>query len=270
MSEKIITDISEIEKIEISEKDLPDVISEQFAAIIEIDKRIKEAEISCNVAKEAADKMTAAKMINKKEAINTTQDAVRSLAEAQATLSNAQKMLFENQQKMADGMRYLLVLGASNIAMNRVVISELESKLKQASREQLSAKAREELVGVIKLLREQESVFSKQERMSEQIKAQGQEIKEIHTVDALQNETDKIHDTLIAENASKNEDQDEQIKAGVNKDIEQDDKIKRQEGVDKQHDEQLKKIKRIAQSGLCIAICALIIAIIGLFLWFFS
>ena len=49
-------------------------------------------------------------------------------------------------------MRYLLVLGASSIAMNRVVIAELEAKLKQATKEQLSEKAREELIGVIKLL----------------------------------------------------------------------------------------------------------------------
>ena len=40
MSEKNITDLSEIENINISEEDLPDVISEQFEAIVDIDKRI--------------------------------------------------------------------------------------------------------------------------------------------------------------------------------------------------------------------------------------
>ena len=161
MSEKNITDLSEIENINISEEDLPDVISEQFEAIVDIDKRIIEAENRCATAKETADKMILAKALNQKDAINATQDAVRSLAEAQTALSEAQRMLFENQQKMADGMRYLLVLGASSIAMNRVVIAELEAKLKQATKEQLSEKAREELIGVIRLLRDQESAFSR-------------------------------------------------------------------------------------------------------------
>ena len=266
MSEKNITDLSEIENINISEEDLPDVISEQFEAIVDIDKRIVEAENRCATAKETADKMILAKALNQKDAINATQDAVRSLAEAQTALSEAQRMLFENQQKMADGMRYLLVLGASSIAMNRVVIAELEAKLKQATKEQLSEKAREELIGVIKLLREQESAFSKQDRMSDQIKTHGREIETIHRVDALQDETDKKHDSLIAENASKNVEQDKQIAAGVKKDVEQDSEIQRQQNVDRQHDEQLKKIKTLAWVGIGIAVCALIVAIIGLIL----
>ena len=255
--------VTEIENINISEEELPDVISEQFKVIMETDKKIQEAEIGCATAKEIADRMNHAKTLNQKDAINTTQDAVRSLAEAQAALSIAQKMLFENQQKMADGMRYLLVLGASSIAMNRVVIAELEAKLKQATKEQLSEKAREELIGVILLLREQESAFSKQDRMSEQIKSHGKEIETIHRVDEMQDETDRKHDVLIAKNASKNVEQDKQIEAGVRKDIEQDSEIKRQQDIDRQHDEQIKKLKTLVWISLGIAICALVVAIMG-------
>ena len=96
------------------------------------------------------------------------------------------KLLFGLQPKML--MRYLLILGASSIAMNRnlIVIAELESKLKKATAEQLSEAARQELIGVIKLLREQESAFSKQDRMSEEIKAHGAEIVGIKEVDKKQ------------------------------------------------------------------------------------
>ena len=157
------------------------------------------------------------------------QNAVRSIVDAQTSLADAQKMLFENQQKMAAGMRYLLILGASSIAMNRIVIAELQSKLKQASDEELSQAAREELIGVIKLLREQESAFSRQDRMSEQItetakvvKRQGEDIVGIHEVDKKQDEKDAQHDDLIAKNASKN--------------TEQDGEIQRQKKVDESHD----------------------------------
>ena len=264
MTEKNVIDITELENINISEEELPEVISEQFKAIVEIDKRIAEAEICCATAKETADKMILAKALNQKDAINATQDAVRSLAGAQTALSEAQRMLFENQQKMADGMRYLLVLGASNIAMNQVVIAELEAKLKQATKDQLSEKARGELIDVIKLLREQESAFSKQDRMSVQIKTHGHELEVIHRIDEMQNEIDKKHDFLIAENASKNLEQDKKIADSVKKDIEQDNEIQRQQNIDKQHDKQLKHIKTLALIGFGIATLALIISIIGL------
>lgn len=241
MSESNVTNITELENVNVTEEELPDVISEQFKKIIEIDQKIKSATENCEASKQAADKMILAKMLNQKDAINSTQDAVRSLAEAQATLSEAQKMLFESQQKMADGMRYLLVLGASSIAMNRVVIAELEAKLKQASKEQLSAKAREELIGVIKLLREQESAFSKQDRMSDEIKTHSRELETIHRVDAAQDETDKRHDALIAENAFKNEEQDKMLEESVRKDVEQDKKLEESLIKDKEQDKKLEE-----------------------------
>ena len=264
MTEKNITEIADLKNINISEAELPDVISEQFQTIVEIDKRIQEATENCSLAKETADKMIVAKAMNQKDAINSTQGAVKSLTEAQNALSNAQRMLFDNQQKMAKGMQYLLMLGASSIAMSKKVVCELEAKLSQASKEQLSPSAREDLIGVIKLLREQESSLTRQERMSDQIKGNKREIEAIHRIDAMQDETDKKHDFLIAENSTKNIEQDAQIAAGVRKDVEQDNEIQRQQNIDKEHDAQLKKIKTLAWLGLGIAICALIVAIIGL------
>ena len=247
----------DIDDIEISEEELPGVIAEQFTNIVELDKRIAIAEERCVAAKELAEKQVAVKGVHKSEAITSTQNAVRSIVDAQTSLADAQKMLFENQQKMAAGMRYLLILGASSIAMNRIVIAELQSKLKQASDEELSRAAREELIGVIKLLREQESAFSKQDRMSEQItetakvvKRQGEDIGGIHEVYKKQDEKDAQHDDLIAKNASKN--------------TEQDGEIQRQKKVDESHDALLKQVKKLAIIGICIASVALILAIIAL------
>lgn len=252
MDKKDLANISEIENIEINETDLPEAISTQFEAIIETDRLIQDAEKNCVLAKEAADKMILAKAFNQKDAINATQDAVRSLTDAQTALSTAQKVLFENQQKLANGMRYLLMLGASSITMNRVVITELEAKLKQASAERLSKTAREELFNVVKLLREQESAFSKQDRLSNQLKIHNNDIDSIHRTDARQDETDKKHDALIAENTTKN--------------IEQDNEIARQREVDEKHNKQLKDVKILAWVGIAIASCALACAIISLIL----
>ena len=77
------------------------------------------------------------------------------------------------------------------------------------------------------------------------------EIEAIHQIDEKQDETDKKHDLLIAENISKNE--------------EQDNEILRQQNVDKQHSEDIKKTKILAWIGIGIAFVALAISIIGIF-----
>ena len=272
-NETNIINASNIENLNISEEELPNVISEQFKAITDIDKLIQEAKNRCNNAKETAESMIIAKTINKKDAINATQDAVRSIADAQSALYESQKMLFEYQQKMANGMRYLLVLGASSIAMNKVVIAELEAKLKQATKEQLSQKSREELINVIKLLREQESAFSKQDRMSEQISKHSQiinkhedELLNINKFNVEQDNVNKKHNEIIKENTLRNEIQDNQIAAIVKKDIEQDTEIKRQSDVDIQHENELKKLKTLSYIGIGIGIVATILSIINIIL----
>ena len=266
MTDKNVTEIAEFENINITEQELPSVISEQFNSILETDKRIQEAEEKVTKAKEIANRQVVAKAMNQKDAINATQDAVRSLAEAQTTLSEAQKLLLDNQQKMADGMRYLLVLGASSIAMNRVVIAELQAKLQKATKEELSQKSREELIGVIKLLREQESAFSKQDRMAEEIKSHSVELKAIHQIDEIQNENDKKHDRLIAENAFKNSEQDKRLQERVKKDFEQDFELQRQQKIDAEHDKKIKQAKIIAWCGVALSIISLAVSVANMFM----
>lgn len=252
MSKKNIQEMMELDHIEVSEEELPRVVSECLDEIDVFDRHIQEASACCEKSRERASQMVHDKGMNHKEAINSTQDAVKSLAEAQQSLSEAQKILFDYQQKVAKGMQFLLMLGASNIAMNRIVIVELETKLKQASQGKLSEKTREELIEVIRLLREQESAFSKQDRMSDQIKSHGREIESIHRVDAIQDETDKKHDSMIAENANKNQEQDHEIL--------------RQQRVDRAHDEQLRQTKILAWVGVGMSALALVLSLIAILL----
>ena len=69
---------------------------------------------------------------------------------------------------------------------------------------------------------------------------------------------------MIAENASKNVEQDKRLDARVKKDVEQDKELKKQQKIDKQHDEQLQKLQKLTMLGIGLALCALIIAIIAL------
>lgn len=262
-----------LENFDISDDQLPRVIEEQFQGIVSIDEQITLAYQNCEKAKEVATQQIRAKRLNSTEAINSTQDAVRLLAEAQTTLSNAQKILFEHQKRMSDSMRYLLLLGASNVAMSRMVVIELEKKLSQAQHEKLSNQTKQELIGIIKLLREQESAFSKQDRMSEQIEdmedaieSQQEEIQRIHHTDEQQNIKDAEHDERIDANARKNHSQDIQIAESVRRDMVQDVEIQRQQEIDMLHDIQIKKTQILAWVGIGIALIATGLSVLGFFI----
>ena len=262
-----------IESFDIPEDQLPRVIEEQFQSIVSIDEQVTIAHENCEKAKEIATQQIHAKRLNTTDAINSTQDAVRSLAEAQETLANAQKVLFEHQKRMADSMRYLLLLGASNMAMSRMVVKQLEEKLSQAQHERLSEQTKQELIGIIKILREQESAFSKQDRMSEQIadmsdaiETQQEEIESIHRVDEEQERKDAEHDQRIDENARKNRSQDIQIEASVRRDMVQDEEMKRQREIDATHDAQIKKNKILSWVSMGVATIAIILSILGFFI----
>lgn len=255
MSE-IITN-EELQAIEIDQKDLPSSIEKAVADVVYFDKRAQECAEKSILAKEIADKQILAKNFNQKEAINSTQDAVRAVAEAQVMHAEAQKELFLNQQKMAEGMRFLLMLGASSVSATKKVIDSLETKLKQAETETLSQSAREELKRVIQLLREQESAFSSQERLSRQVKEtkgevarQSAIIDEIKAVDEMQTKADERHDEMLAENEKK--------------DAEQDAQLKKRTEVDKAHDDGIKQAKILSAVGIAAGIVALILAVLGL------
>lgn len=154
-------------------------------------------------------------------------------------------------------MRFLLMLGTSSIAMNRVVIEQLQGKLSQAAKEELSETARNELMGIIKLLKEQESAFSEQERLAAQITetkrtivSHEQALADIHAVDEKQNAKDNEHDAMFVANEVR--------------DTKQDEEIHRQQAVDKAHDKLLKRAHILAWVGVGIGVAALIVAILAL------
>lgn len=247
----------ELQSVEIDSKDLPTAIENAVASVIYFDQKAQECAEKSLVAKEIADKQITAKSINHKDAINSTQDAVRAVAEAQVMHAEAQKELFLNQQKMAEGMRFLLMLGTSNLSATRQVIQALESKLKQAETEKLSQSAREELNKTLQLLREQESAFVMQDRLASQIKEtkcevvhQSEIIAEIKAIDEIQTKTDARHDKLLAETEKKDAEQDEQLKQRAQK--------------DKAHDEGIKQAKVLGIIGVGLGAIALILGILAI------
>ena len=119
----------------ISINELPKVISETVIDIEKIEKQIYNAKSKAEAAKrdaaEASTKKAGLSFLgkNKEEAILALQKTSASQAEVLSQIVEAIKELFEEQEKMANAMRYLFALGAMTIAANRMVVRELELKL---------------------------------------------------------------------------------------------------------------------------------------------
>ena len=148
---------------------LPTIIGDTYKNITEVDRKISNAVSKAEEAKALADiasKKEAGWSFfggDKKEAIEALQSAAISQANALSDSVDANKQLFENQKKMSDALRYLFGLGVANMAANRTVVQELELKLQNASKEELSELARQEITNVILQLRAQEDMQYKLE-----------------------------------------------------------------------------------------------------------
>lgn len=149
-------------------KNLPTLIYKQVDKLKELDVSIqgviKSAEAAIDSAAKAEDR--SAGFGKKKVAIEELQKSGVNLAKAVQSGAEAQKVSFEFQTKLAEISKYLFGLGVSNIASNRFVVRELELKLKDSSEEEISELARQELLSVVKQLKEQEDILLKLESLT--------------------------------------------------------------------------------------------------------
>ena len=156
-------------QLNISIEQLPTIIGNTFKHISEVDRKILNAVSRAEEAKKLADEASQKNAgwsffgSDKKEAIEALQSATVSQANALSDSVDANKELFNNQKKMSKALFYLFGLGVANIAANRTVVRELELKLKNASQEELSELARQEITNVILQLRAQEDMQYKLE-----------------------------------------------------------------------------------------------------------
>lgn len=178
-------EIQEINFVAVDEKMLPELIQGQIIKLRELNESVTAA---LEAAKSAEEKAKKVKNLSaswslfgdkKKDAIEGLQEVGAELAEAVQYGAKAQKLSFEFQTRLADVTKYLFNLGVGNIVANRVVVRELELRLSGASKEQLSELARNEVISVIRQLKDQEDLLRKQERMQERLKEQDSKVRHL-------------------------------------------------------------------------------------------
>ena len=166
-----------------------------------VDSAIKNA-LNAKISSDNAKKVTLAwyKIGDKAKAIEALQKAMVDVSTAQNDQADAIQLLLEYQRNVANGMKFLFVLGAQNMAANRTVVREVEMRLKNASEEEIGEMARNELRGVLAQLKAQLDFQERQEKLikdHKKVKAIAQEANEELVRQA---EKDIEHDKAIYEN----------------------------------------------------------------------
>lgn len=172
----------------VKESDVPKIIGSQFTIMQEYKENLDIAKKKALDAQEQAlgSKEKKTGVFKNKTAIESLQETTLSLADAQIIAAEAQEKSFEYQKKLAEITKYLFGLGVSNIAANRIVVKELEMRLKNASEDEIDSLAREEIKNLVRELKMQEDVMQKQSLLNERIR----ELDEKMTLYLSKNEED--------------------------------------------------------------------------------
>lgn len=163
------------EEVVIKTENLPDVITDTFSMITNAEEQIKkslqDAEKAKTSAMDSAEKNAGWSLTGEKKriAIESLQTAVVDIVSAQESMTDAMEQSFKGQEKIAKAIRYLFGLGISNIAANRMVVRQLELKLRNASAEERDSLAMQELEGVVRQLKAQEDLYNRLENQKEAI-----------------------------------------------------------------------------------------------------
>ncbi len=163
----------------------------------EIDNKIQKAlENADNIKSKAAQKHSAGWSFGGKDkriAIEALQDVTSDLADSQIELVQTQEILFNAQKRLSQNMTTLYQIGAMSLAANRMVYNELKLKLSNASREQLSELAKEELRRTIKQIEEMQDALIVQERQKQKI------LEHEQTIESLKNKASNLGQTSYSQ-----------------------------------------------------------------------
>ena len=142
---------------------------------------------------------------NKKK-VEKTQVVLGEVLDAIDNNADATKALFNAQTKMAEISKELYAIGLMGIASNRIVVREIKLRLEDASKEELSDLARQELENVLNELERQRSLENKVELLVNKVDENHTDV--IARIEATDNtiiESQKQFETKLDESNEKRE-----------------------------------------------------------------
>ena len=161
-------DLSNQEDISISVDNLPAALAAHFEQLTILEKKIQAADTRAQNARALADsaKKKSAGFFGRRKAIESLQDSNISLAQAQAGVMDAMKVSFAYHRKISEIINQMLLLCVSNLAGTRTLLSQLQDELKKVERGDYSEETKAEMARIIRELKAQEDMMSKQAKQS--------------------------------------------------------------------------------------------------------
>lgn len=154
--------------------------SQLLDAITETDAQISTALRKADLLKSKANEKHSAGYSwagkEKRLAIEALQSVTRDMADSQAETLQIIQLVVEDQKKLNQHTTILYQLGAMSLAANRMVHRELKMKLENASENELSELAQQELLNTVRQLEQMQDTLSLQEKQKAQLKQQSEQI----------------------------------------------------------------------------------------------
>ena len=252
-------------------EEVPSIIVEQTDSLDNFAKKQQEAIEAAMEAKEAADSAKAKEvklLSGKKVAIEALQETCAAQSSALMNLAAAIQAAFNHQEKIKEITDLLLGIGFMNTALNRMVVRELELRLKNASEKELSDLARKELENVVRQLKAQQDMAQRIENQKVSLERNEKDITTLNlelsslnqTVNQMFEDIKKTTTSALSDLNIKREadssflrKQLEQKKASIDQEMDEHNK-KIQQTIQKllhEHHSAIKEGKQQIENGLC-------------------
>lgn len=252
-------------------EEVPSIIVEQTDSLDNFAKKQQEAIEAAMEAKEAADSAKAKEvklLSGKKVAIEALQETCAAQSSALMNLAAAIQAAFNHQEKIKEITDLLLGIGFMNTALNRMVVRELELRLKNASEKELSDLARKELENVVRQLKAQQDMAQRIENQKVSLERNEKDITTLNlelsslnqTVNQMFEDIKKTTTSALSDLNIKREadssflrKQLEQKKASIDQEMDEHNK-KIQQTIQKllhEHHSAIKEGKQQIEDGLC-------------------
>ena len=270
--------------ISVNTENIPDIIAGKIEEISALEKEVNSSEASAKKAMNYVNNQmeryeVKGKWIfkhrsgNTKDIIEDTQEAIEQLAAAQQVSVKALKKSFEFQKKLAETSKYLFELGCANITVNRIAVRAIEAKMKGATKGEISELAHQEMMAVVRQLKEQEDILKKQEFLNSQVKKHTARLDEKDKIDTEQNERLEELGTLLNNKDVIDQKQEDAIKKNAKSIKILFDYTKQKDILDKEQSKEIQNLKKSSSTKLwivsiAISTCALILSIVSIVMKF--
>lgn len=147
---------------------LPAALAAHFEQLAILEQKIQGADIrareSRTIALDAKKKFVG--LFTHKKAVEALQDSALSFAQAQSDVIDAMRVSLAYQRKISEIINQMLLLCVSNLAGTRTLLGQLQDELKKVEKGDYSETTKAEMARIIRELKAQEDMMSKQAKQS--------------------------------------------------------------------------------------------------------